>query len=112
MLRFKVIKSFGLFRALSALLAAGLLLCELLAADGPFHQALHTGKAASNSCLLCLFAKGQVDSPVQNAIITAPVPTAFDSSPRLETVVLADFRYLVSPSRAPPAFASASPVVG
>jgi len=110
--RLKVKQSFGVLRALGGLLAIALLVCELLAGNSPFHQALHSGKAASNSCLLCLFAKGQIDSPRSVPLVTAPVRSSFDSSPRMETVAVVDFRYLASPSRAPPASTSDLPVAG
>ena len=94
-------------RSLVGVLAAAILLCELLAANSGFHQALHrSGKAASDSCVLCLFAKGQVDLPQSVLTVPESVRSSFDLTPRMESVALPDFTYLVSPSRAPPAFAS------
>ncbi len=81
-----------------------LLLLGLLAANGGFHEALHhDGKAASDNCVLCLFAKGQVDAPQSVPVVAASVESSFDLPPRIEAGVLADFTYLTSPSRAPPA---------
>ena len=99
-------------RGLASVLAGALLLCEVLTADGSFHQALHSGgKAASNNCILCLFAKGQVDLPETAPRITAFVWSTFDSPMRMESIALVDFRYLISPSRAPPAFSFRPTVV-
>lgn len=110
--RFKINRCFAAYRVLSGLLAVALLLCELLAANGQFHQAMHGGKASSNSCLLCLFAKGHVDSPRSVPFVTAPVQSTFESLPPMESIAVVDFTYLSSPSRAPPVFVSNLPVVG
>jgi hypothetical protein len=110
--RFKINRCFAACRALGGLLAVALLFCELLAANGRFHQAMHGGKASSNSCLLCLFAKSQVDSPRSAPIVAAPVLPSFESSPPMESIAVVDFTYLSSPSRAPPVFVSNLPVVG
>ncbi len=99
-------------RALGALLTLLLLVLELLAADGRFHQALHqNGKADANSCVLCLFAKGVVDLPPCAVAVSPAVPPPFEVAPRINSAVVLDFRYLVSPSRAPPASFSLSAVV-
>ena len=99
-------------RALACVLAGALLVFELLAADSGFHQALHhSGKAASNSCALCVFAKGHVDVPQSVPVVTASVRSAFDPAPLLESIGLVDFTYLARPSRAPPALASLLSVV-
>jgi len=94
-------------RGLAAMLAAAVLLFSLLATNSGFHEALHHGdKAASNNCVLCLFAKGQVDQPLATPVVAAFAPAIFLSAPQVESVVLVDFSYLSSPSRAPPALAS------
>jgi len=98
-------------RGLAGVLAGALLLLGLLAVNNGFHQALHhSGKAAPDNCVLCLFAKGQVDLPQSVAIVPASVQSSFDLPPRMESIASVDFTYLASPSRAPP-FLFASPTV-
>ena len=110
--RFKINWFVAAVRGLAGVLAGAILLFELLSTNGQFHQALHPGgKAASNICVVCLFAKGQVDSPQVIPAVSACVWSWFDPAPRMESAPLVDFAYLVSPSRAPPAFVSLSPVV-
>ncbi|SPE54278.1 exported hypothetical protein [Verrucomicrobia bacterium] len=89
-------------RALAVTLAGALLLLALLAANGSFHQALHHGKAASGNCVLCLFIKGHVDSPQSASLCRVSARCSLDPAPRMNFVAAVDFRYLVSPSRAPP----------
>ena len=97
------------FRATVHILAGVLLILELLAANGGFHQALHhTGNAPPDSCALCLIAKGQVGSPEPALISTQPIQFSFHSTPQIESIVLMDFSYLTPPGRAPPALASFS----
>ncbi len=97
---------------LSGALAGALLLLTVLAANGKFHQALHLkGKSASDNCVLCLFAKGQVDLPQSIAEAPATVAPLVTMRLRLESIVLVDFTYLSSPSRAPPALDSSSTVM-
>ena len=98
-------------RLLAGVLAGVLLVFELLAADGEFHQTFHHGNAATNSCVLCLFAKGQVDSPQPAPALTACVWSVFHSTPRIEFIAPSDFSYLISASRAPPAVPFVFPVV-
>jgi hypothetical protein len=99
-------------RVMAGALAAALLLFELLAANGAFHEALHqSGKAASDCCVLCLLAQGHVDSPDSVPVVTASVQPSFDLPPRMESIALLDFTFLASPSRAPPALASLLTVV-
>lgn len=99
-------------RGLAGLLAGALLVFELLAGDGQLHQAFHDGaKGASNTCLLCLFATGHVDlsdtMPVVATYVRQPVKRLLQT----ETTPLLNFRYLCSPSRAPPVLSSFRPVV-
>jgi hypothetical protein len=97
---------------LAGVLAGALLLLGLLAVNNGFHKALHhSGKAAPDKCVLCLLAKGQVDSLQSVAVVPAPVQPSFDLPPPMESIVLADFMYLASLSRAPPAFVSLRSVV-
>lgn len=99
-------------RGLAGVLAGGVLLLGLLAANSGFHQTLHhSGKAAADSCVLCLFAKGQVGLPQSAPVITTSVRSSFDLPPRMESIAMVDFTYLTSPSRAPPALASLLSVV-
>jgi hypothetical protein len=94
------------------MLAGVLLILELLAANGGLHQALHhSGKAPSDSCALCLIAKGQVDSPQPTPISTEPVQFSFHPTPQIESITLVDFSYFTPPGRAPPAPASFLPAV-
>lgn len=99
-------------RVLASALAAALLLLELLAGNNEFHNALHhNGNAASNNCVLCLFAKGHVDSPEPTPVLTPLVQPSFEPTPRQESIAFVDFTYLASPSRAPPASSSFLSVV-
>ena len=110
--RFKINWFVAVVRGLAGVMALALLLFELLSTNRRFHQVLHPGgKAASNSCVVCLFAKGQVDSPQLAPVATAAVWSLFNPAPRMESAALVDFAYLVSPSRAPPALASLSQAV-
>lgn len=90
-------------RLLGGVLAGGLLVLELLAADGAFHKALHQG--GKSNCIICLFVKGQVHSPQSAPILPGCVWRSSDLSPRVEPIVLVSFTYLASFSRAPPALA-------
>jgi len=88
------------------------LLFGLLATNGRFHQALHpSGKEASNSCALCLFANGQVDLPQAVPIVTAYVGPSFELTPRIESIAMVGLMYLASLSRAPPVLTSFLSVV-
>ncbi len=99
-------------RALGALLTLVLLVLELLAADSRFHQAFHqNGKADANSCVLCLFAKGDVDLPPCAVGDIPAVQSPFEAAPRINSAVVLNFRYLVSRSRAPPDCTSLSAVM-
>lgn len=103
---------FAAFRGLAGALAGALLLFELLSTNGQFHQALHpAGKSGSNSCVVCLFAKGQVDAPPLAPVPSGVVWSRFESAPTTESTALVDSTYLVSPSRAPPAFSAHLPVL-
>jgi hypothetical protein len=94
-------------RLLAGLLAATVLLFELLAADDATHRALyHGGNTGSNQCVLCLFAKGQIDSSESAPILAAVVVPAFFSTQCAKSIVLVDVTYLAPPGRAPPSFSS------
>ncbi len=94
----------GTIRTLGCVLAGVLLVFELLAANTELHRALHTsGAASADTCALCQFANGQVDSPAPILTVSAPIPVLFELAPRWESAALADFPYNSSPSRAPPA---------
>jgi hypothetical protein len=91
-------------RALAGLMAGALFVFTLLATSGQFHLAFHCdGKPASSSCIICLFAKGQLDVAPAVPIFTPFIQVSFDSVPRIESITLVDSRYSVSPPRAPPA---------
>jgi len=99
-------------RLLAGVLVGLMLVFELLAADGKFHQTFHHGgNAATNSCVLCLFAKGQVDSPPLAPSAPACVWSVFHRSLRMEFSAPSDSLYLISASRAPPAVPFVFPVV-
>ena len=105
--RLKVNRFVAAARTVAGVLVGALLLFELLAANSGFHQALHHGaQAASSSCVLCLFAKGQVDLPESAPVVTASVPSSSDPRPWVESIALFEFMYLASLSRAPPSPAS------
>ena len=110
--RLKAIRFVTAARVLACVLAGALLLFELLAADNSFHQALHhNGKAASNSCVICLLAKGHADSADTGPVFAAPVRISLITAPAAESIFIADFTYLSFPSRAPPASLSLLSVV-
>ena len=89
------------------MLAVTALCFALLAANSEFHQALHHGGTGrSNSCVLCLFAYGHVDSPQSPLALADFVPSFTDSAPPAKSIVTVEFTYLLSPSRAPPALAA------
>ncbi len=91
-------------RGLAVALAVGLLLVDVLAANVGFHQSLHhNGVATSNTCVFCLFAKGQVDLPQAAPVVVTSVPTALAPTPIIHSIVPVDVTYLVFSSRAPPA---------
>jgi len=99
-------------RGLAGVLTAVFLLFELLAANSGFHQAFHHGgKAASNSCVLCLLAQGHVVLHQSAPVVTASVRSSIDPAPEGESIAPADLAYLASPSRAPPAFGRSLSVV-
>jgi hypothetical protein len=110
--RIKVNRFVAACRGMAGILAAVLLLCEFLATSDQVHGAFHhNGNTTSNSCALCLFVKGLVDVPQPAPFATQPILSSFDLVSHFESIALVDFTYLVSPSRAPPASASKSPVV-
>ena len=112
MSRVKAIRFIGVARVLACVLAGALLLFEVLAANGQFHQSLHhEGKAASNTCILCLFAKGQVDSSDVAPIFSAPFRVTLKRAPLTESAPFVDFKYRSSASRAPPASSALLSVV-
>ena len=88
-------------RVVAGVLAGGLLVLELLAADGAFHKALH--QDGKTNCVICLFVKGQAHSAQTAPVLPGCVWRLSDASPRVEPIVLASFTYLASFSRAPPA---------
>ena len=91
-------------RALAGVLAVSLLVFELLATSGRFHQALHSdGNSSSSTCIICLFAKGHLDTSPATPVPSPAIEPAFNFTPRVESITLVDFRYLASPPRAPPA---------
>ena len=104
--RFKVNGFATAARGLAGLLAGALLFIEILGANGGFHQSLHpNGTAASSSCLLCLFAKGQVDLPQSAPVATTYTQSLFETAPLRDSIALLEFTYLAAPCRAPPALA-------
>jgi hypothetical protein len=103
MSRMKAIRFILAARHMACVLVGALLLLEGLAASGQFHQSLHhEGKTASNTCVLCLLAKGQVDTADISPVFTAPFLVSPKRAPLIDVIPFVDFRYLSSPSRAPP----------
>lgn len=100
---FKVKRSVAT-RAFAGVLAGALFIFELLATSGRFHQALHCdGNQTSSTCIVCLFAKGHLDAPPSVPVASPPVKTSFYTAPRVDSLLLVDVRYVLSPPRAPPA---------
>jgi hypothetical protein len=99
---FKVKRSVAA-RAFAGVLATSLLIFELLATSGRFHQALHCdGNQTSSTCIVCLFAKGHLDAPPSVPVASPPVEAFFQSAPCIDSILLVDVRYVLSPPRAPP----------
>ncbi len=93
-------------RVLAGVIAGLLFLVGLLVANGVFHEELHrSNKGASNSCVLCLLAKGQLDLPESLPAEIGFVHSAFAPPPVTESRAPVDFTYLASLSRGPPACA-------
>ncbi len=100
------------FRVIGGVMAGVVFLLGLLATNRAFHDAAHhDGNAASVTCVLCLLAKGQVDSPQLVSVITPAVQHSFEAPGRWQLPAVLDFRYVISPSRAPPAAARRFSVV-
>jgi hypothetical protein len=98
-------------RILAGVMAGAVLLLEVLAADGGFHQALHSGgKAVPGGCVLCLLAAGQAEAPGFAPAVASPVWSSLAVCVRAP-VVGVDVTYLASPSRAPPVFSLLPAVV-
>jgi hypothetical protein len=80
-----------------------LLLLDLLAANIKVHQALHNrGSANSSTCVLCLFAKGNIELPEGLLKVFSSIPCWSSWVPHSQAVALACPAYLVSSCRAPP----------
>ncbi len=106
-MRFKMRSFTATCRFLAGVIAAIIFFAGLLAANGAFHEQLHhSDKGASNSCVLCLFAKGQVDLPESLPAETGFVQSAFAAAPVTVSQAPVGFTYLASLSRGPPASAS------
>ena len=89
--------------ALAGLFAALLLWSTTLAVSTVHRQSHHsTSTAAHQTCVLCLFAHGQITAADTAVALTAGTGAWIDlpSSPGSETS--ASFDYRLSPSRAPP----------
>ena len=111
--RNKIKRIIGAARTLVCVLAGVMLVFELLAANTEFHRALHkSGTASADTCVLCQFANGQVDSPPPALTLASPVRLVTELEPRVDFCSLSDFEYLSSPSRAPPASSTSLSVVG
>ena len=89
--------------ALAGLLALLLLISGTLSVSHTLHQSLHPdGAGDSHFCLVCLFAKGQVNA-ADVGLVSAAWAFSFFSAIRLaSTSPLPGFDYRLSPSRAPP----------
>ncbi len=109
--RFKANRLTTVARVLAGAMAVAVLLLELLAANGGFHEALHSGgKAVPGSCVLCLFAAGQAESPGMAPAAASPAASVL-AAPVRESIAAVDITYLASPSRAPPVPALSPAVV-
>jgi hypothetical protein len=96
-------------RLLAALLAGALLAFTLLTASGSLHQALHhNGAADGSSCLVCLFAKGQIDLPQGLPVFAVGVFLLIGVLMIVRIAFPLNFASLLPPGRAPPHFASVS----
>lgn len=99
--------------ALAGLLAGFLVFAAVLSAAPALHAQFHDNSPSpSHPCMLCLFAKGHVDSPQTAPIVTAPTRPWFDARIQLISIPAVDFTYLAAPPRAPPALTSLLSVVG
>lgn len=99
--------------ALASLLAGLLVLAAVLSAAPALHAQFHDNSSAPyHPCMLCLFAKGHMDSSQAAPIVTAPARPSFDARIPLISVPLVDFAYLAAPPRAPPALSFLPSVVG
>ena len=88
---------------MAGVIAGLLLFAGLLAANGAFHEELHrSDKGVSNSCVLCLFAKGQIDMPEVLSAETGFVQSPFAAAPVTQSRAPVQFTYLASLSRGPP----------
>ncbi len=111
-IRFRVKWFVAASRVLAGVMAAALFLVGLVAADRTLHESFHhNGKAAANSCILCLFAKGQVDSPEPVNVIAGPVRSVFLPAPLFEVIATQGFTFLASLSRGPPSIPPISPAI-
>jgi hypothetical protein len=89
--------------ALAALLALLLLAAMTVSVSELLHQSLHNRSTVNGHiCLVCSFAKGQVEANEITSIPVVPVegPTEYKLS--AATCLPSDFSYLFSQSRAPP----------
>jgi hypothetical protein len=98
--------------ALASLLAGLMLLLGMLSASDELHRIFHqNGNDGSNLCVACLLLKGLVNSPDLGPVLTVPLPSLLCMVPQANGIVLPDFSYLGSASRAPPVSASLFAVV-
>jgi hypothetical protein len=98
--------------ALTGFLAVLLLLAVVFSVSPALHQTLHAGNNAnSHFCLACSLAHGQVSATEVALVSGVVVPGLLLGGllPDVSPVLAVDYR--LSPSRAPPALASALSVV-
>lgn len=89
--------------ALAALLAVLLLAAAILSVSHALHQCLHDeGAANGHVCLVCSFAKGQLNAAPVALICSVCVFPCLWYFCRVNTLPLPGFDYRLSPSRAPP----------
>jgi hypothetical protein len=94
---------------LAGVLALGLVILGLLAADGPLHQRLHHhGGADAGGCVLCLFVQGHVNAASVATVLAVFTFSLLGAVVLLGSPSLPESEHLLPPGRAPPHFSSVS----
>jgi len=88
--------------ALAGLLAVLLLACATLSTCDSLHQKFHAGSSADHFCLVCNFAKGQVNTADVPPVAAVFIFCFLGIGLLTKTVSLPSLDIRLSPSRAPP----------